>query len=212
MAASLPVPTLGAADIVLPLAFNFETGGTTVTGSGEVVTVDAVADPPGEAVSAGELVRKLAEVMGISGVERKVDAKVLGKTPEADAEAILQRPQPDVPSAANGKLLALTHSDAVHFHVGSLTAQCAWPKYVAPEPVVTLSAKDAEALGIANGGTVRITSDEGETTGTAEVAKEQPAGVVAVPSGFAEMRRLFPWERATGPVTVNIEKARNETE
>ena len=210
-AASLPVPTLGAADIVLPLAFNFETGGTTVTGSGEVVTVDAVADAPGEAASAGNLVTRLAEAMGISGVERKAETPLIEKMPQVDAEAILKRAQPDVPAPAEGELLAVTQSDAIHFHVGSLTGQCAWAKYAAAGPVVTVNANDAESLGILNGETVRITSDEGEGTGTVEVVKEQAAGVVAVPGGFAEMRRLFPWERGTGPVTVKIEKTGNET-
>lgn len=212
-AAILPTATLGAADIVLPLACNFETGGTTVTGSGEVITVDAVADAPGHATSAGDLVIRLAQAMGLSGVERKVDPKVLRTAPSVDAAAIAKRKQPAPETAPEGEFLAVTQSDAVHFHTGSLTRQCAWPQYTAPGPVAALNADDAAALGIDDGDAVKLTSTEGEGIATASVVKAQATGVVAVSSAFGDMRGLFPWTQTngTGPVTVKIEKAGRET-
>lgn len=206
-ATPLPTPTLGAADVVLPLAFNFETGGTTVTGSGEVIVVDSVADAPGDATSAGELVMRLAEAMGITGIERKVDAKILGTMPEVDAEAIISQEQPEAPTASEGELILVMESDAVHFHMGSLTGRCAWPQYTAPTPVVAIRSAEADALGISDGETVKLTSIAGEGGATVRLVKEQPAGLAVVSSGFAEMRGLFPWERGTGPVAVRIEKA-----
>jgi anaerobic selenocysteine-containing dehydrogenase len=211
--AQLPTLTLGAADIVLPLAFNFEAGGTTVTGSGEVIHVDSLSDAPGDAVSAGEIVLRLAKAMGLRGVERKADAGVLGKTPEVDARAMAGRGQPEAPKARAGELLAVTTSDAIHFHTGGRTGQCAWPSTIAPDPVATLNARDAGPLGIERGDEVTVSSSEGEGRAIADVVKGQAAGVVALSSGFAEMRRLFPWkaERRTGPVGVKIRKTGSET-
>lgn len=207
-AARVPTPTVGAADVVLPLALNFEAGGTTVTGSGEVITVDAVADAPGEAVSAGELVRRLAKALGISGVERKVDVKALEKMPAVDAKAVVKRGQPEMPAAAQGELTAVTRSDAVHFHTGGLTSHCEWPRYLAPNPVASIGADLAAARGISGGDRVKLTSSEGEATAVAEVVKDQRAGVVGLCSGFAEIRGLFTWDETgrTGPVAVRVEK------
>ena len=212
-AARLPTPTLGAADIVLPLAFNFETGGTTVNGSGEVITVDAVADPPGHAASAGELVMRLAKAMGISGVERKLDPGILERIPEVDARTMAGKGHPEVQTAPQGAFLAVTQSDAVNFHTGSVSGQCAWPQYMAPEPVAAINADDAASMDVDDGDAVKLTSDEGEGVATAAVVKAQAAGVVAVSSAFGRMRGLFPWDLACGmgPVTVRIEKAGSET-
>jgi anaerobic selenocysteine-containing dehydrogenase len=212
-AAQLPTLTLGAADVVLPLAFNFEAGGTTVTGSGEVITVDSLAEAPGEAVPAGELVMKLADALGLRGVERKVDRRLLEEMPEVDSRPILERGQPEVAKAREREFLAVTESDAIHFHTGGRTSQCEWPRYMVPNPVVTMNLNDAQALGIATGDEVLLVSSEGEGRATAEVVKGQTAGVVAVSSGFAEMRGLFPWNmaRRTGPVAVRIQKAGRET-
>ena len=212
-AAQLPTLTLGAADIVLPLAFNFEAGGTIVTGSGEVIHVDSLSDAPGEAVSAGEIVLRLAKVMGLRGMERKVDLQILERMPEVDARAMVGRGQPEVPKARAGELLAVTTSDAIHFHTGGRTGQCAWPSTIAPYPVATLNVKDAAPLGIERGDEVVLTSSEGDGRAIADVVKGQAAGVVAVSVGFAEIRRLFPWksERRTGPVGVKIRKTGSET-
>lgn len=212
-AAQLPTLTLGAADVVLPLAFNFEAGGTTVTGSGEVITVESLAEAPGEAVPAGELVMRLAHAMGLRGVERKVDRSVLETMPEVDVRAIIERGHPQVAKAPEGAFLAVTASDAIHFHTGGRTSHCEWPKYMAPNPVATMNVDDAGPLGIKSGDEVLLVSNEGEGRATAEVVKTQAAGVVAVSSGFAEMRRLFPWNmaRRTGPVAVKIQKAGSET-
>ena len=142
-----------------------------------------------------------------------MDPKVLKTAPSVDAAAIAKRKQPAPETAPEGEFLAVTQSDAVHFHTGSLTRQCAWPQYAAPGPVAVLNADDAAALGIDDGDAVKLTSADGDGIATASLAKTQAAGVVAVSSGFADMRGLFPWNETgtTGPVTVKIEKAGRET-
>jgi anaerobic selenocysteine-containing dehydrogenase len=200
------VPTVGRADVVLPMAFNFEVGGTTITGSGEIIAVDAVADAPGEAVSAGVIAEALAKTLGITGVARGVGRSKLEATPAGDASALTGRGQPPLVAAGMGEMVAVTHSDAIHYHTGSLTSLCAWPRFIAPNVVAAISAADAEALGVKHNGRVRVVSAEGQAEATADVSKMQPAGVVAVSSGFGPARGLFPWSaaRRTGPAVVKV--------
>lgn len=207
-AGALPSPTTDAANVVLPMAFNFESGGTTVTGSGEIIAVDSIVDPPGDAKPAGELARILAEMLGIAGVERKVDAKRFEHMPLANAKAIIERVESLPAEPRLGEFAAVTHSDAIHFHTGSMTGLMAWPQWMAPAPTVLMNSADAEALGIEAGERVIVESSEGQGEAKAELAKGHARGVVAVSSGFAAMRGLFRWNSAhpTGPVAVKVRK------
>ncbi len=205
---SMPVATMEMAHVALPLAFNFEAGGTTITGSGEIVRVEWVADAPGQAVLPGVLVEELAKSLGIQGIVRDVNREDLEAVPSAEAAKITARPHPALAAAGMGEDVLVTQSDSVHFHTGSLTSMCAWPAYWAPEPVVTIGAKEGESLGVIAGDRVRIITAEGRCEARADVSKAQPTGVAAVSGGFVVSRSLFPWNssRRTGPTTARIEK------
>ena len=204
---AMPVPTMERADVALPMTFNFEAGGTVVTGSGEIITVDSVADAPGEAVPAGELAGMLAKALGIAGVARGFDRAAAERMPKTDASGITGRAQAAPVAVGVGEFVAVTQSDCIHAHTGSLTSMCAWPQYMAPEPLVAMSATDAATLGVKHNGRVRLVSLEGTCEGKADVSKMQPAGVVAVSSGFAASRGLFAWTNGrTGPTTVKVER------
>jgi anaerobic selenocysteine-containing dehydrogenase len=208
-AGAMPSPTLGAADVVLPMALNFEAGGTTVTGSGEIITVDSLADAPGDALPARELLNRFAKALGSSSVERAVDVKALEKPPAGDAQHLADRGQPGLSSAPAGEFQAVTWSDAVHFHTGTLTAQCQWPLYMANGPVVLLNANDSGELGIRENDRVQLTSEKAQGEAKAQLVKGQTPGVVAVSGGFPAMRGLFGWSksRPAGPVFVKVKKA-----
>ena len=83
----------------------------------------------------------------------------------------------------------VTHSDAIHFHTGSLTAMCAWPAWAEPRPFVAMNAADAGKLGVKHHDRVLVVSSEGQCEGEADVSKIHPAGVAAVSSGFASSPR-----------------------
>ncbi len=206
---AMPVPTMGRAGVALPMAFNFEAGGTTMTGSGEAIEVNSVADAPCDACSAGALAEALAKALGIPGVARGFSRAAIEKMPAADAGTVAGRPHPVPASAPVGEFLAVTHGDAIHFHTGSLTSMCAWPAWAAATPLVMMSAPDAAALGVKHHGRVLVVSGVGQCEAEADVSKIHPAGVVAVSSGFAASRGLFPWSgsRRTGPTTVRLQKA-----
>jgi predicted molibdopterin-dependent oxidoreductase YjgC len=72
-----------------------------------------------------------------------------------------------------------------HWHGGTMTRHSALDNLY-PEALVQLNPVDAEMLGVADGGTVRVASRRGEVVLRAEVSHKANPGVVFIPFHFVE--------------------------
>jgi NADH-quinone oxidoreductase subunit G len=83
-----------------------------------------------------------------------------------------------------GKLALVTGSAL--YHSGTLSRFGEGPMYVCPDAYAELSAADAEALKIAEGDSVTVSSGTGSVSLKAKVGKRVPKGVVFAPYHFGE--------------------------
>lgn len=81
--------------------------------------------------------------------------------------------------------LATTGRLLWHYHSGSMTRRAATARHV-DSLYVEVNPDDARALGLREGGAVRVTSRRGAVEGRAEITDRVPPGLVFVPFHFAE--------------------------
>ena len=113
-------------------------------------------------------------------------------------------------------LVLTTGRSLYQYHTGSMTRRVKGLNVLRTEELVEINPKDADALGLADGETVRVVSRRGEVTATARVTDDSPAGVVAMTFHFAESRTNVVTNPALDPVAktpelkvcaVRVEKA-----
>jgi len=195
----MPNRTSGRASLVIPSAFGFETAGRALLGPDRLVTYEPLLDPPAGVPT----VDAVLDMAGAPG-EGQADIAAPATAPEA-AELVGA-------GAGDCKGIAVAPaSDAVHFDDGSVTGRAAWPRTVRPRPVLALAPSDAEAAGLSDGRTARLTGPGGSAEAEVVVRPHQRAGQAWVSRGFAEVRDAFGWSWAGPcpgePVCMEIEKA-----
>lgn len=110
-------------------------------------------------------------------------------------------PSPEVTSDEY-PLLMTTGRTVFHFHTRTKTGRTPELEAAAPDVWVELSPADADALGIAEGDVVRVTSPRGEIGGRARISGVRP-GVVFVPFHYGTWRSRLGWPpRAANELTV----------
>ncbi len=83
-------------------------------------------------------------------------------------------------------LILTTGRNLFHFHTGTMTRKVKGLNVFRSEELAEINPKDAAALGIADGETVRVISRRGAITAKAKVTEVSPAGVVFMTFHFAE--------------------------
>jgi len=99
-------------------------------------------------------------------------------------------------------LLLTTDRSLFQFHTGTMTRKVRGLNILRSEELVEISPRDAEALGIADGEIVQVTSRRGEVTAKARVTESSPAGTVSMTFHFAES----PTNELTNPVLDPVAK------
>ena len=83
-------------------------------------------------------------------------------------------------------LILTTERSLYHFHTATMTRKVAGLNVLRDRELVEINPKDATALGIADGETVRVVSRRGEVTADAKVTDVSPPGVICMTFHFAE--------------------------
>ena len=116
-------------------------------------------------------------------------------------------------------LILTTERSLYHYHTGTMTRRVEGLNILRSRELVEINPRDANALGVGDGETVRVISRRGEVAARAKVTEDSPPGVVSMTFHFAES----PTNVLTSPVldpvakipelkvcAVRIEKAKGE--
>ncbi len=99
-------------------------------------------------------------------------------------------------------LLLTTERSLYQYHTGTMTRKVKGLNILRGEELVEINPKDASAIGVADGDTVKVISRRGEVTATAKVTDASPQGVVSMSFHFAES----PTNQLTSPALDPIAK------
>ncbi len=172
--------TARCADVVLPAAILLEREGTGIAADLRFNSYRRVLDPPGGARQDGEIIAALGAELGVP-LER-------GEALSEAVHALLEgwdgggrlRPLPPPARAATPSGFVLDPSPQL-FHSGSTTRHSAHLEELSPTVAVRLSPRDARALGVSGGETVRLVQDGTEVLLRARLDRKVPQGVVIAP-------------------------------
>jgi predicted molibdopterin-dependent oxidoreductase YjgC len=112
-------------------------------------------------------------------------------------------------------LILTTERSLYHYHTGTMTRKVAGLNVLRAQELVEMNSRDAAALGVADGETVRVVSRRGEVMARAKVTQDSPPGVISMTFHFAESRTNLLTNPALDPVakipelkvcTVRVEK------
>jgi predicted molibdopterin-dependent oxidoreductase YjgC len=99
-------------------------------------------------------------------------------------------------------LVLTTGRSLLHFHTGTMTRKVKGLNILKGEELVEINPKDAEALGIVDGETIKVVSRRGAVVAKARVTDASPVGVVFMTFHFAES----PTNQLTNPVLDPVAK------
>ena len=99
-------------------------------------------------------------------------------------------------------LLLTTERSLYHYHTGTMTRKVDGLNVLRPTELVEMNPADADALGLADGETVRVISRRGQVTSKTRVTDSSPPGVVSMTFHFAES----PTNVLTNPVLDPVAK------
>ena len=202
-AASLRPKHTAACDVVLPMAWPFETAGTVLLpGVGPVESESAVR-PPSGVPALDDLAAELAGGPGDAVTDFASLAAVRrGRVPDLS---------PLNPAGGDGDgLVVVLAGDGVNFADGAVTRRVSFAAQVLPDPAVALSEADARALGAGDGDRVRLSGAGAEVTARVEVREGQPAGQAALAGAYGESQQLVRAACGDGPpkpIRVRAERA-----
>ena len=179
------------ADILLPMAATFETGGTVQAADGNCVEIGAAMSPPGGALPVRDLCAGLASAMG----------RHLSAESQAENAAPCQG-QPDAPEEPvafpETGLQLIARSNVPDFDTGTLSRLMAWPAFAEPMPELHMNASDVKKRGLAPRGRAVLRANGHEAFVRLRVDADVPEGMAAVSTAFEETRPLFRERRVDG--------------
>ncbi len=206
------------AHVVLPAALAAEKDGTFLDGQGMLQPVVRALDPPGEAREDWAIFSELGQLMGASfdytGAE-EIRRDVLQSAPGAFDLQVPSVPRndllADMASRYARPALAADAATAeypielslyqVLYHSGKLSTRDKGLLEISAKHALQISSPDAEALGVSDGGRVRVTSPHGSVEVEVEVSLDLPAGACRFPEHFNDppVKDLLPMR--VDPVT-----------
>jgi NADH-quinone oxidoreductase chain G len=218
--------TAERAHIVFPAASYAEKSGSFTNHEGQVQKVRKAIEPIHLSKPDWEIFSRLSEKMGIPleyksaeeiGREIAIDVPLNTSAPSSPEEIRLRVDRylsegfaSDLaarydhsriaPSTGNGRIDLMI--DQLLFHSGRLSQKSQGLMTLAPEAVLTMSFEDAERLGLANGGRVKVAmGDSGEALVPIRVSPKVPKGMALFPEHFSDppLRKMVPF--SIDPVT-----------
>jgi NADH-quinone oxidoreductase subunit G len=198
-------PVLAYADLVLPAAAFVERDGTITDWEGRRQDVRAAVDPPGSARADYAILAEAARRLG-----RPIGCRT-SKDAAAELEGFLSTAPNADPIGAAESAGATTEADGLRlltyrllYDAGSRASMSPGIGELTPEAFVELNTADAQALGVTEGQTVRVTSAHGTIDVPARITDALRPGAVFVPSNQpgGSAQRLLSYSDRTPTVTV----------
>ena len=203
---AFPTATTAAATIVLPVALTPEKAGSYTTVDNRTQSFAAASTVPGQARSDFAILSALYQGMtgeegpALSAISQKVSAQpVAGRT--TSGQCVVCTPQAAAHGTMTGLIVPILH------HNGSYTTWSENNLNVVSQPVVSINAQDAQKLGVATGGSVTISANNGTVQAVVAVSDDTPCGLVIIPNHFAAAGVMALQNKAAASVTVTVTKA-----
>ncbi len=221
----------GAVDYLFPLGLGSERGGTYVLADGKPTVIDPLLPPPAGVLTIAEFFMLLARYVNQSGngsmdLSNEQICFSANDCAAVRMEVSPQKPAPPAPSTSPGWPAVLT-GDPMHYFDGQITRRSRWSRQMNWRPELHISAADARALGLRDGGAAEIRNEHGRAVVRVLVSRDQPEvggclveagpdrrtiGWLAVSGCAAEIRRLADWSftpvdtsAAAGVIHVNVQ-------
>jgi len=192
--------TMEFADIVLPSALLFESGGTTTNSEGRVLWCDRIKRPPGEAKGDFEVIAQLGRRMKLPGfsyafpeeVLREISILVPGYPEPKDVKNrpdgfIVPRrkglvvPKLESPLSLDGRFRLLVTGQSMRF----------LPEVIKGENTAKINREDASVLGLKNGDSVIVKTDAGSAVLRVKISSSPPRNTLIV-HWSDELRKIIP--------------------
>ncbi|MBI5483251.1 MAG: molybdopterin-dependent oxidoreductase [Deltaproteobacteria bacterium] len=218
--------TARLAHVVLPAATGAEKAGSFTSIDNRVQCFKAAVKPAGEARSDADILLKLQEMMTNAAVSTRSAEKLhheitslsglysetcdhdgcrMGRMKNRTGKALFAALAPLLPEQAT-RQFSLTVGPVLH-HNGSMTSWSDSNMLVSGEAYVEISGVDAAAIGVSQGGFVKLTTDAGSVGLKARLSGSLQSGTLFVPSHFREPHLNLLTESGSFPVTVSVAKA-----
>ncbi|AMV71058.1 NADPH oxidoreductase subunit alpha [Desulfuromonas sp. DDH964] len=215
------------ADVVLPAAGFAEKNGTVTSLDQRINRLVRATGAPGAAredfAILAELYQRLAgtsQIPQLDQVASEITALVPSYAdtcfPTKDARSGLKAPFAPAPGSLRFTPVVLTAPNAtgpqlvtgkVLFHFGTTTTFANGCLAVAPSGYVAMSPRDAEALGVKDGGRVKLTSGSGSLLAPVKLSAQLPDGLLFAPCHFADTPVQQLLTAAGNRVSVQVAKA-----
>ncbi len=216
---------------LFPLALGSERGGTYVLADGKNRVINPLLSPPAGVLTIAELFMLLARYINQSGdgsmdLSNEQICVSPGDYAPVKVGVTTEIPAPPKASTATGWPAVLT-GDPTHYFDGQITRRSRWSRQMNWRPELHISAADARALGLRDGGPAEIRNERGRAVVRVLVSRDQPEvggclveagpdrrtiGWLAVSGCAAEIRRLADWNfapadasAAAGVIHVNVQ-------
>jgi len=195
----------GNYNIVLPTGFIFESNGSYLTISGDILPFPDEFSPVNGIPTLESL---LLDISKLIGKEISIpDAEKIKETldsfkPMEKAEFLTDSKETDTLLTAVAKALP------THLGAGFLTRRTEYNKNYFPTPLIEISKQKANELGAKDGETALVTSDYGTACFTVKTVSDMPENVVSLPVHYRETATIFGrgLNKSVGPVLVSIRK------
>jgi formate dehydrogenase alpha subunit len=213
--------SLPFAHVVFPAAAAAEKSGSFTSSDNRVQAIFKAVNPPADAREDWRIIAELysrltsAELSGEPELLRK-EITALSKSYLADGTAMLKRAatvQAQPAFAPVAKTAAVTAPKfqllvgPIGFHNGTSTTRSENNLTVSPAGYVELHSSDALALGVVEGGKVKVSSSTGQLTASARISGKLQPGLLFAPSHFRELNANALLQGGCNLVEVKVEKA-----
>ncbi|MDD5285966.1 MAG: molybdopterin-dependent oxidoreductase [Desulfuromonadaceae bacterium] len=219
--------TARLAHIVLPAATGAEKGGSFTSADNRVQCFSAAVKPVGEARCDADILMRLHgmmtpaagiasgsadllhhEITELSNLYSEVcdhEGCRMGRVKNRTGKAVFAPVSPVAPTSGARNFL-LTVGPVLH-HNGSMTTWSDNNMLVSGEAYVEISAEDAAAAGVSQGGFVKLSSDSGTVALKALLSDRLQKGALFVPSHFRDPHLNLLTESVSFPVAVSLARA-----
>jgi len=192
-------------NLVLPAGFIFESNGSYLTISGDILPFPDEFAPVSGIPTLDSL---LLDISKLTGKEISIpDAEKIKETldsfkPMEKAELSTESKRPDT------LLTAVATAFPTHLGAGFLTRRTAYNKNYFPVPWIEINEQKADELDVKDGETALVTSDYGTACFTIKTVSDMPKDVVSIPAHYRETAMIFGrgLNKSVGPVPVSIRK------
>ena len=211
------------AHVVFPAAAAAEKSGSFTTTDNRVQTVLKAAQAPGQAREDGEIITELynrvaSSKLEFSAGEMMKEITALSGSYRFDASScrVVKRhgqsrvPIPFAPVSAPAAVTQPRFQllvGPIGFHNGSSTTRSPNNLSVSPTGYVELYPSDAQALGVAEGARVKVTSGAGTLTATVKISGKLQPGLLFAPSHFRQLNANALLKGGGNLAEVKVEKA-----